>query len=650
MLLANLGVPSGRTAFAQSDAERAQKLHQAIAYVRKNALEKADTIVGEDAFLKDLVRWFALTRKIPFGTFSEIRHFIETHPHWPEQDLLRNTLEKSATIHSVFSQEDLHWLKAHPPHRGETVLAYVTQIKAKMPSADFKKCVRSLWMQATFSTEEENAFLFAYRGLLRPQDMLERVNALLWKRQATAAERLLPFIPDKQKPLTQAHIQLVKGDPKKTLCPPALLKQFRSVPSFAYAVIYLEHKKDVIQDALSLLKEVDFFKDTQHIRLWGNEVQYVARELIRQKRFQDAYQILARAAFPVKEDDYANAQLLAGWLALQRLKHPKTALQHFTTVEKNTEDYRYQARALYWKARALERLSRSKEARKTFELCSAYGSTFWGQLARTALGKPIQFSACKEEHPSKLRENKKVAEMIQAAHLFTLAQEDLLAGSFTFGAGKHTETRDDVAYFLNETVAISPYVGIQAYIAYAGKKLHAPCKSTYPTLPIHDILKAQAAVNDILTLSIIRTESAFSERVVEPNNLGIGYMQLMPETAKEVATRHAFPDSSHELLLKKEYSMLLGTTFLKELLDHFQGCYLLAIAAYNAGPNAVDRWITNAGDPRTGAIDMVDWIELIPYKITRLYVQKVLTDMQIYAHLLHKQGFDLPTLLKRKGH
>jgi soluble lytic murein transglycosylase len=128
----------------------------------------------------------------------------------------------------------------------------------------------------------------------------------------------------------------------------------------------------------------------------------------------------------------------------------------------------------------------------------------------------------------------------------------------------------------------------------------------------------------------------------------MGYMQLMPYTAKEVAERHAFPLPSSENILMGPYNILLGTTHLKELLDEF-GSYPLAIAAYNAGKAAVNRWITNNGDPRTKTTDMVDWIELISYRETRLYVQKVLMDMQVYAHLLRRTGFDLLTLLKRSN-
>jgi soluble lytic murein transglycosylase len=636
-------------AWAEDRSAEGEKLAQALKLVRAGRVDDALASVGKEVFLRDLVHWFVLTQGKPFGPFSEMRHFIALHSHWPKQDLLRACLESSLKVQVVLSAEDLRWLEAHPPQEGEAVLAYATQVRDKIPEEAFTKLIRSLWKRANFSVREERIFLLAFSSLLRPRDMVARADALLWKRQTTAAERLLPHVPEGERPLMEARIQLLKGDPKKTHCPPELLKNFRAAPSFVYAVLFLEHKQDKIKEAPALLQEIDFSKDEVHRSLWSTKVQYVARELIREKRFSEAYRLLAHAAavFPAKEDASVDAQLLAGLIALQHLKQPQAALKYFTAAEQS-ESYRYRARALYWKARALECLKRKKEARKELERCMFYGNTFWGQLARTYLHKPVVFATL-QKGSSSLRTDKNISSLLHAARLFTEAQEDLIAGQFTYLAGDSIKDAADVTYLLEETTKISLYLGIQTYIAHASRKLHTPCAFLYPCPPIEDILGKKPAVDNVLTWSIIRVESAFSERIVAPGNLGTGYMQLMTYTAEEVAQRHGFERSSFEKLLERDYNVLLGTTHLAELLERFNGCYPLVIAAYNAGIAAVERWLRNNGDPRVGEIDIVDWIEMIPYRITRLYVQKVLTDMQFYASLQKKKGFDLPTLLSRKG-
>jgi len=76
--------------------------------------------------------------------------------------------------------------------------------------------------------------------------------------------------------------------------------------------------------------------------------------------------------------------------------------------------------------------------------------------------------------------------------------------------------------------------------------------------------------------------------------------------------------------------MQLGTAYLRELLDQFDGMVPLAVAAYNAGPGRVQEWLRGNGDPRMGAVDMIDWIELIPFGETRNYVQRVIENEVVY--------------------
>ena len=78
------------------------------------------------------------------------------------------------------------------------------------------------------------------------------------------------------------------------------------------------------------------------------------------------------------------------------------------------------------------------------------------------------------------------------------------------------------------------------------------------------------------------------------------------------------------------YNVTLGRGYLEHLIDDFGGSYALAIASYNAGPGRVRQWLAEYGDPRGGKIDMVDWIETIPIDETRLYVQRVLENLQVY--------------------
>jgi len=113
-----------------------------------------------------------------------------------------------------------------------------------------------------------------------------------------------------------------------------------------------------------------------------------------------------------------------------------------------------------------------------------------------------------------------------------------------------------------------------------------------------------------------------------------GLMQLMPGTARDVAGKLGVPYIQDKLTRDPGYNVQLGTQYLGDMLHRFGGSYELALAAYNAGPARVARWLESMGDPRAGKMDMVDWIEMIPYRETRNYVQRIMEGVGVYRDRL----------------
>ena len=107
-------------------------------------------------------------------------------------------------------------------------------------------------------------------------------------------------------------------------------------------------------------------------------------------------------------------------------------------------------------------------------------------------------------------------------------------------------------------------------------------------------------------------------------------MQLMPGTAREQAGKVGLAYSPDSLMSDPNYNIMLGSTYFARMMDYFGGSYPLAVAAYNAGPGNVNKWLRANGDPRTGAVDWTDWIEKIPLSETRNYVQRVLENAVVY--------------------
>lgn len=125
---------------------------------------------------------------------------------------------------------------------------------------------------------------------------------------------------------------------------------------------------------------------------------------------------------------------------------------------------------------------------------------------------------------------------------------------------------------------------------------------------------------------VIQAESGGDPTAVSPKGAR-GLMQLMPDTAKEMASELGMPYSEERLTSDPQYNMALGTAYLNKMLGKYNGNQALALAAYNAGPGQVDEWIKENGDPRTGEISTAEWVERIPFKETRDYTAKITGDL-----------------------
>ncbi|HYZ62864.1 MAG TPA: lytic transglycosylase domain-containing protein, partial [Acetobacteraceae bacterium] len=141
-------------------------------------------------------------------------------------------------------------------------------------------------------------------------------------------------------------------------------------------------------------------------------------------------------------------------------------------------------------------------------------------------------------------------------------------------------------------------------------------------------------VERAVALGLIRQESSFDAQALSPAGAR-GLMQLMPATATQVARRLNEPVAS---LTDAVFNMRLGTAYLHSLLGRF-AALPAALAAYNAGPSRVQEWLAANGDPASGAVDPIDWVELIPFNETRNYVQRVVENVVLYRA---RQGLAAP--------
>ena len=138
-------------------------------------------------------------------------------------------------------------------------------------------------------------------------------------------------------------------------------------------------------------------------------------------------------------------------------------------------------------------------------------------------------------------------------------------------------------------------------------------------------------VSEPIALAVAWVESRGNPDA-ESDKGAMGVMQLMPATASRVAKQNRLRYVRQKLTEDEAYNLRIGQAYLADLLQEFNNSYILSLAAYNAGPARVQRWIKANGDPRDPTVDPIDWVEMIPFDETRNYVQRVIENLHVYRH------------------
>jgi soluble lytic murein transglycosylase len=156
---------------------------------------------------------------------------------------------------------------------------------------------------------------------------------------------------------------------------------------------------------------------------------------------------------------------------------------------------------------------------------------------------------------------------------------------------------------------------------------------------LHDMVDYQWVVPSDLLLSIARRESEFDQNAKSSAG-AMGLMQVMPGTAKDMAKVLQIPFEEESLLTSWKYNVLLGATYLQELSYKYRGNPILIATAYNAGPTNADKWIENLGNPLDRTTDLIDWVEMIPFRETRNYVMRITESLTLYKALVEENEID----------
>ena len=171
----------------------------------------------------------------------------------------------------------------------------------------------------------------------------------------------------------------------------------------------------------------------------------------------------------------------------------------------------------------------------------------------------------------------------------------------------------------------------------------------YPVIETPKTVNKKRMAKPELVLAVIRQESEF-DKSANSSAGAQGMMQLMTYTAKLVAKQAKLPYSKSKLKTDPYYNIKLGSYYLTGLLEEYEGSYPFALAAYNAGPKRVKYWKKINGNPQKGKISYVDWVELIKFKETRNYVQRVLENVNVYKYITTGKPVKIHNFFEDKPH
>lgn len=607
-----------------SAATGPKPLQSALAAAREGNWENARAIAARAGPVgSTLIEWVRL--RAGEGDLSDVLAFLSQHPDWPGLALMRKRTE--LRLEQASAQDVLRFFDGQKPQTGAGVLAMAHALETVGRKAEAKEIVIAAWQTMDLDAESHTALVENYGETLRPHH-LQRLDMALWRDLRGDVDLMLPLVDDGWKALAAARQGLRRQERGVDGLIAAVPKALQDNPGLAYERFQWRVRKGRTSDATDLIVEQSISADRLgEPARWSGWRRYLARDLMRDGKYTDAYRVAA-PHFMQPSDGYGYADLewISGYLSLRYLDAPERALDHFQRFRAAVETPISLGRAGYWIGRAQEALNDPEGARIAYGEAAAYQTSFYGLLAAEKADVPFDPSlAGTETFPVWRQATFTQSGVFKAGILALNIQELALAEQFFthLAEGLDRTGMGQLGQMAQELEQPHLQVMIAKTAAQTGITIPGPYYALHPMQGL------DLPVPMELALAIARRESEFDPSVISGAGAQ-GLMQLMPATARQVANSLGVEHQPAKVISDWSYNAVLGSAYLGQLAERFQGNIVMIAAGYNAGPSRPEQWIERFGDPRTDAIDVVDWIENIPFTETQNYVMRVAESLPIY--------------------
>ncbi len=624
------------------------QLRVALQHTRRGnwaaAKSAARQIKDEDA--AKIVTWIYLLDKDSGARFDEIVRFIDKNPTWPRQLRLLIAAEK-AIPKDMSAAQIITWFAGREPLSGEGKYRLGKAHLEDGNKTYGKNWIIKAWIEHDFRSSLRSEILRNHGDLLKGEPHEKRLSRLLWDRQRVAAADMLPLVSEDHKKLAKARVALMRGEGSIDSAVSAVPEHLRNHPGLLYDQVQFLRKKEEFEEARALLISTDFDPTgLENKDSWWSLRHRLVRSAIDDLDYQSAYH-LARDHVQTEGRGYAEAEWLAGWIALRQLDKPTAALKHFQKLYASVQTPVSLARATYWAGRAAEASDDKDRAKLFYDLAAAYPTTYYGQLAAEKITQGDLILRLPEipETDDQALQAFMDEELVKVVRILNNLKRGNLMQSFLYHLADEATTLDRYTMLGN----LAKELGHRSFALRIAKKalrknIVLP-QHSYPIVNIPDLPNTAKPAEPALVLGLSRQESEFNAKARSPVGAR-GLMQLMPGTARIVAKQHKLQYQEKWLTSNPAYNAQLGAVHLGDLIDDWDGSYILALISYNAGPGRARRWIEEFGDPRSPNIDQIDWVERIPYSETRNYVQRVLENTQVYrGRLAGGDRLNIPIIL-----
>lgn len=588
---------------------------------------------ASDPTVAAIARWRYLIDRESGASFSDIASFLDAHPNWPNAETTQRNAERAMPADMPASQV-LAFYKNRQPISGEGMLMLGAALLATGDTSEGPIWIRRGYVAGTFSAGREAQIREQYAQYLPADADKLRLSALLWEDDFAGAQRMLAYVDAGTRALGTARLKLrsnTKGAQQFIDAVPAALKD-------DFGLLYdigrwYRRSEQYTAGARFMARAIRDPAIPLPLDKWWDEKSAHVRMAIKERRWKDAYAVAASGGL-TEGADFAEAEFLAGWMQLRFLGDPARALMHFDRIAPNVSTPISLARGHYWTGRAREAAGDTDGAMSEYQLAAKNPETYYGQLATAALSQSPSItvdmsSSVSERGISTLERD----ELVQAIAMLSAIGDTTLLPRFVGALGDRLKEREDFETASALLMQLNrPSMSVRVAKRAMQKDMHV-FRFAYPLVRLPAYRGRGEAPDPAFVLALMRQESEFDPNARSSADAR-GIMQMLPATAKLTANRHGLSYEPGRLLGDWEYNATLGMAHLRDLLDQFGGSYVLVAVAYNAGPGRANQWIKEFGDPRDPNVDVVDWVERIPFSETRNYVMRLIENANVYRAML----------------